>query len=134
MFELTKKGFHTPMGTFGSFFDDLFSPLTKTAFKVDISETEDVVTLKAELPGIKKDDISVDYSDRVLSIKATKKESSEESGEKFLRKESYYGSMERSFRIGAIDPENIKASYSDGILSIQLKREVEEPMKKIEIT
>ena len=101
-------------------------------FAVDITETDDSVILKAELPGVKKEDISVDVQDGILLLKAEKKEESEEKGETFLRKETYYGSMQRSFNVGEIDVDSITATYKDGILNVNLKKKAEEA-KKIEI-
>jgi HSP20 family protein len=142
MYNIVKKRFGMPMKPYdfgsildrafeGSLLDDVFDDKT---FNVDIAENEDEITIKAETPGVKKEDLSVEYTDGVISIKVQKEESSEEEGEKYLRKESRSGYMERSFNIGQIDPENIGAKYADGILNISLKKEKEEPFKKVEIS
>lgn len=142
MFDLVRKSFDRPIKymPLTSFFDELFDQsilnevFGDSVFKVDISRNADEITVKAELPGVKKEDLSVTCEDGVLTIEAKREEVSEDSSEKYLMKETRTGSMRRSFNIGAVDPSNISTSYSDGVLSIQLKREVEEPMKKIEIT
>lgn len=110
-------------------FDHFFST---NEFLVDITDSEDSINLKAELPGVKKEDISVDYQDGVLSIKAEKKEEIEEKDDRILRRETKFGSMQRSFTVGAIDVDNISASYTDGILNIKLTKQ-DKDFKKIAI-
>ena len=101
-------------------------------FVVDITDTEGTITLKAELPGVKKEDISVDLNDGVLILKAEKKDQFKEKSESILRQESHYGVMQRSFTVGDIDTENVQALYEDGILTVSLKKKDSE-FKKIEI-
>lgn len=112
-----------------SFFDDF---IPSNDFVVDITDAGDSINLKAELPGVKKEDISVDLQDGVLTLKAEKKEEIEDKGEKFIRKESRYGSMQRSFTVGDVDASNISASFTDGVLTIVLKKK-ESEFKKIDI-
>lgn len=112
-----------------SFFDDFFP---STEFVVDITDSESAIKLKAELPGVTKDDISVDLQDGVLTLKAEKKETVEEEGERLLRKESRYGTMQRSFTVGDVNIDEVTATFTDGILTVILPKK-DPDFKKIEI-
>jgi len=112
-----------------SFFNDFFSNNDFTV-DIDIIESRDSINIKAELPGIKKEDISVDLNDGVLTLKAEKKDVIKEKDETFLQRESKYGVIQRSFNVG--DIEDAKASYSDGVLTISLKKK-DSNFKKIEV-
>ncbi|NLY63680.1 MAG: Hsp20/alpha crystallin family protein [Alcaligenaceae bacterium] len=92
--------------------------------KTDISEKEDAYLVKAELPGVQKEDIKVKIEGNILSISAeVKKESEQKEGEQVLRSERYYGSVSRSFRLGSeIDQAASEAKYEDGILKLTLKK------------
>lgn len=92
--------------------------------KTDISEKEDVYLVKAELPGVKKEDIKVKIEGDTLSISAeVKQESEQKEGERVLHSERYYGSISRSFRLGSeIDQSASTAKYEDGILNLELKK------------
>ena len=120
------------------FLDHLFDEfLPAKSFPVNISETDTEVKLEAEMPGVKKGDISIDLTDRLLTLKAEKKqEVKEESGDELteyvLRQETCYGLMQRSFNVGDVDPDNIKATFTDGVLKITLQK-AGTGYKKIEI-
>lgn len=120
------------------FLNHLFDEfLPAQSFPVNISETDAEVKLEAEMPGVKKDDISIDLKDKILTLKAEKKqEVKEESGDELteyvLRQETCYGLMERSFNVGDVDPDNIKATFTDGVLKITLQK-AGVGYKKIEI-
>jgi HSP20 family protein len=101
-------------------------------FSVDITTDDKSIKLKAEIPGVKKEDISVELNDGILTIKAEKKQESEKDSRTMIQKESYYGSMQRSFSVGTVEADDVKASYTDGVLSITLSRKTED-FKKINI-
>ena len=102
-------------------------------FAVDVVEDDDVIIVKAELPGVDRENLSVDFQDGMLTIKAEKKEEKEDKG-KFYRKESTYGMMSRSFRVpGGVDSDEIDAEYKDGILKVTMPRSEEDKVKKIDI-
>lgn len=94
------------------------------SIKTDISEKEDAYLVKAELPGVKKEDIKVKIEGDTLSISAeVKQESKQKEGERVLHSERYYGSISRSFRLGSeIDQSASTAKYEDGILNLELKK------------
>jgi HSP20 family protein len=102
---------------------------------VDIKETEKEVQIKADLPGMKLEDIDVSVDENQLIIKGERKTEKEEKGKDYIRVERSYGSFYRSFNIGVpVKADEIKASYKNGVLEINLpKTEVKKP-KKIEIS
>ncbi len=107
-------------------FDDIWEgtqlPAT-TAFKVDISEDEDAFYIEAEMPGLKKEDISLGVEEDVLTIKGERKKETEEQGKNYHRVERNYGSFSRSFNLGElIDQENIEASFENGVLHVSLPK------------
>ncbi|MHB1346722.1 MAG: Hsp20/alpha crystallin family protein [Candidatus Humimicrobiaceae bacterium] len=103
--------------------------------EVDIKETEKDVIVKADLPGIKMEDIDVSVDDNQLVIKGERKFEKEERDKDYVRVERSYGSFYRSFDVGVpIKADNVKASYTDGVLEITIpKAEVKKP-KKVEVT
>ncbi len=117
------------------FFDDFdraFAPAknplygrhAKNMMKTDIRETEDAYILDLELPGFKKDEISVRLENGYLTVGAEKavEENGSKSG-KILRKERYEGSLERSFYVGeSVRPEEISASYENGVLQLSVPK------------
>lgn len=101
---------------------------------VDIYETPDSVVVKAELPGIKPEEVDVQLSGDVLTIKGERKQEKEEKGKHFHRIERAYGSFQRSFTIGVpVKEKEIKATYKDGLLEITLPKAEEVKPKQIKI-
>ncbi len=115
-------------------FDDIWSgtqmPSTNApAFKVDISEDETAFHIDAELPGLQKELIALNIEDDVLTIKAERKQESEEKKKDYHRIERSYGSFSRSFNLGEmIDQDNIGADFENGILHVTLPKAA--PVKK----
>ena len=111
------------------------SKSTVWAPDVDIKETDKEVLIKADLPGMKLEDIDVSVDEDQLLIKGERKTEKEEKKKDYIRVERSYGSFYRSFNIGVpVKADEIKASYKNGVLEINLpKAEVKKP-KKIEIS
>lgn len=101
---------------------------------VDVQEGKDTVTIKAELPGLKKEDINISLHEGVLTLSGERKGSREcESGGK-TRSERWFGRFERSITLpGSVDPKNIPATYVDGILTVTLAKAEEAKPKQIKI-
>lgn len=100
---------------------------------VDILESESDLVVRAELPGIKREDIDVEVTSESLTIRGDRK-IDEQSKEKYLRVERAYGPFQRSFSIGVpVQPDKVKAAYRDGILEITVPKAEEVKPKKIEI-
>ena len=108
---------------FSNFFDREIKALTS-----DIIETNDSYELVIDVPGFNKKDIKITLENKQLSITA-KKELDKEENKKFLRKERFVGTYTRSFFVGDVKQEDIKASIEDGILTIVLPKE---SYKKVE--
>lgn len=101
---------------------------------VDISETDDQLRIKAELPGLDAKDVSVSISGDLLTIKGEKKKEEETKDEHFHSSERYYGSFQRSFRLPAnIKTDEVDATFKKGILQLTLRKTEESRKKEIEI-
>jgi len=113
-------------------FDDIWSGnqmSTAPSFKVDISEDEHAFYLDAELPGLPKENITMNIEEDVLTIKAERVQEEEQKKKNFHRIERSYGSFSRSFNIGElIDQEHIAAVFDNGVLHVTLPKTV--PVKK----
>ena len=103
---------------------------------VDIYETENhEVVVKAELPEMKKEDISVTFENNVLTLRGERKPDQDVNRETFHRNERFYGSFSRSFTLPAtIDASKISASYKDGVLTIRLPQREEAKPKQIAVS
>jgi len=101
---------------------------------VDIFETNEAIVLKAELPGITAQDISVEVKDNTLTLKGEKKFEKEVKEENYHRVERSYGSFQRAFTLpGTIHQEKVKAKFKDGILEITLPKVEETKPKQIKV-
>ncbi len=93
--------------------------------KLDVAETDQAYMVKAEIPGVKKEDIKVAVDGNQVSISAeVKKEEEERQGETVIRTERYYGQVARSFTLAhEIDDANAVAKYQDGVLELTLPKQ-----------
>lgn len=110
------------------FDDSIFN--NNNIMKSDIYEKDNNYVIEIDVPGLNKEDITIDYDDGYLTISAVKEENKEENNN-YIRKERYYGEYKRSFYIGNIDETNIKANYNNGTLNITFpKEEISKDTKK----
>lgn len=120
-----------------SFFNTDFFPQVQNVgqMKVDIKEQDNKYILEAELPGVNKDEITVELKDDMLTISVQKDERIEETKENYIKKERRYGSQSRSFYVENVKAEDINANFENGVLSISLpKKEVKaSSSRKIDI-
>jgi HSP20 family protein len=101
---------------------------------VDISETDDEYIVRAEIPGVSKDDIKVTIRDNMLTISGEKKQEKETKNENFHRVERVYGSFTRTFTLpGAVKVDKVEAKFKDGVLTIKLPKVEEAKSKEIEV-
>jgi len=101
---------------------------------VDICETEDSLVLKAELPGIKSDDVEIRVEDNTLYLKGERKFEKEAKDENFHQVERSYGTFSRSFSLpSSIDSDKVKAEYQNGILTLTMPKREEAKPKTIKI-
>lgn len=104
--------------------------------KLDVKEADGKYLVKAEIPGVKKDDIQVTVDGNRVSISAeVKQEKEEKKGERVIRSERSYGMASRSFTLGdEIEQSQIKAKYNDGVLELTLPKKPSTASKKITIS
>ena len=101
---------------------------------VDISENENEIIVAAEVPGMKKEDISITIQDNVLTLKGEKKRESDVKEENYHRIERTFGIFERSFSLGsAIQTNRVTAKYENGVLTITMPKAEEAKPKQIDI-
>lgn len=113
---------------------------TYRAMRTDVVDKGNSYEMKADLPGFRKEDISLDLKDGVMTISAKHDENKDEKDDKgrYIRRERYNTAFSRSFSVSDdLKPEDITAKYEDGVLTIDIpKKEVipeKEEAKKIEI-
>jgi HSP20 family protein len=131
-------------------FDDLFNEISKgfwvkpVAFpagtevniKVDVKEDDKGYTVRADIPGVKKEDIQVDVEGNTISLRAeAKTEKEEKKGEKVIYSERSYGMASRSFTLPAeVDSKGAKAEYKDGVLTLSLPKKGNGGGKRIAVS
>ena len=111
----------------------LYGHRAKNVMNTDVKETEDGYELEMDLPGFKKEEVSVELNDGYITIRAAKgldEDEKEKKTGKYIRRERYSGACERSFYVGEeVTQQDIKASFKHGILRLDIpKKEV----KKVE--
>jgi len=120
-----------------SLFDDLLSwPAADRAWApaIEMSEQENSIIVKAELPGVKPDEIELSVEDSVLTISGRKKEEATEEGEGHYRSERRYGMFRRTIPLAAsVDGEKVEATSKDGVLAITLPKAETAKRRRIEI-
>lgn len=92
--------------------------------KLDVSEDDNAYTIKAEIPGVRKEDIHISVDGKLVSISAeVKKETEEKKGKKVVHSERYYGQVSRSFTLEKeVDQGAAQAKYTDGVLEAVLPK------------
>ncbi len=101
---------------------------------IDISEDKNNIVVKADLPGMKQEDIEVVLEDDVLTIRGERKSEKEEKDKNFHRVERSYGAFERSIRLDTnVDKEKITANYKDGVLEIIMPKTESAKPKQLKI-
>lgn len=112
------------------------APLTTASFvpAVDIYEDPQKVTLKLEIPGVEEKDLDVRVENNTLTVKGERKFEKEEKEENFHRIERSYGSFYRAFSLPTtVDTEHVQASYTAGVLKLELKKKAEAQPKQIKV-
>ena len=101
---------------------------------VDVYENESQITIKAELPGIDKDNISLDVKGRVLNLSGERQDDRTEESETACRRERFFGRFERAFKLPyEVDPEKIRADYKDGVLTVDVPKPEKQQPRQITI-
>jgi HSP20 family protein len=101
---------------------------------LDVHQDKDNVYVKAEIPGMSKEDIDVSVQDNLLTIKGEKKQEKEIKDKDCLRTERYYGAISRSVQLPAgVDASKVKAEYKNGILELVLPKREDAKPKQIKV-
>ena len=101
---------------------------------VDVKETAEEYQVKAELPGLKKDEIRVTLEDGNLTIQGERKQEREEKGEKFHRIERSYGSFSRTFDLPPnVESGKVMAEFKDGVLQVRIPKTAASKPKAVEV-
>lgn len=138
-----KNLFNTP-SRFDTLFDSFFFPIRRANAgqeglwgwqpKVDVYENDNAIVVKAELPGVDKDEIAVDVEGRILTLKGERRTEHGAKEDNYYRRERTYGHFERAFTLPVeVDSEAIKAEYKDGVLKIEVPKPETQKAKQITV-
>lgn len=101
---------------------------------VDLYEEKNHYVVKVDVPGVRKEDLSLSLSEDILTIKGERKQENEVKKENFFRHEGVYGAFHRAVHIpGSVKPDSVTADYADGVLKVVLPKAEEEKTKEIKI-
>jgi len=116
--------------------DRLFeSPLRLWTPALDVHEDADNFIIRAELPGLKREDIEVSLQDGALVISGERKTEKADEGVEIHRQERYYGKFQRALTLPTpVAADKIKAQYKDGVLTVTLPKAEEAKPKKIDVS
>ncbi len=113
---------------------DMWGPGRDFAPAVDVSEDDERYTVTAELPGAKKEDVTVELHEGVLTIRGEKRSEREEKGEHRRHVERTFGSFSRSFSLPSnADGDKIKASFTDGVLAVEIPKSPEAKPRTVDV-
>lgn len=102
---------------------------------VDIAEDKEKITLTAELPGFKEDEVQIQMESNILTVRGERKFEEEKEGRNYHRVERAYGQFVRSFTLpNNVDRENIRAHFKNGLLEIELPKREDAKPKLIKIS
>ena len=106
-----------------------------TQFRMDVSENDKEYQVLAEMPGVRKDEISITINGNEVAVSAeVKHEKDVKNGDTVLRTERYYGKIQRAFSLGhEVDQATAQARYSDGVLELTLPKKTAAAGKKLAV-
>ena len=112
------------------------SPAGELQMKIDVKEDDKSFTVKADIPGVKKEDIHVDVEGDQITVRAeTKYEKDEKKDEKVIYSERSYGAVSRSFSLPVdVDEKAAKAEYKDGVLNLVLPKKANGSARRIAVS
>jgi len=123
------------LSAFDEWFDNPARVAPAFAPRIEVRELPKEFVVRAELPGVRKEDVKLAVENRVLTISGEKKIDKREDNENVHLRETGYGEFSRSFRLGdGIDEASIKAEYKDGILTVTLPKSEKVVGREIEIS
>jgi HSP20 family protein len=109
---------------------------TSLEMKIDVKEDDKAYTVKADIPGVRKEDIQVEIDDERVSLRAeVKKEKDEKKDEKVVYSERSYGMVSRSFSLPVpVEAKDAKAEYKDGVLNLTLPKKANGAAKRLAVS
>lgn len=112
--------------------DPLYGKNAKHLMKTDVRELENSYEVAIDLPGFKKEEIKLDLENGYLTVAAAKSLDKDETTEegRYIRRERYAGSLSRTFYIGDIRPEDVKAKFENGMLILTLPKAAPQALPK----
>jgi HSP20 family protein len=127
---------------FDSAFRRFFAPMKfesevpELKMRIDVAEKEGTYEVKADIPGVKKEDINVRIDGNIVQIDAEVKREKEtkSNGDKVLRSERYYGNVSRTFSLAEdVDDTKAEAKYADGVLTLTLPKKATTASRKVTV-
>ena len=101
---------------------------------MDLVETDDHLVLRADLPGMKREDVEIEIKDGALTVSGERKAEHEENAEGYYRVERAYGRFSRSLTLpDGISPDAVEASFADGVLEVRIPKPAERKPHRVEI-
>lgn len=128
--------------SFESMFKRFMAPMRVDAdtgsldMRVDVTEKDGTYTVRADLPGVKKEDINVRIDGNIVQIdaEAKRQKDTKEGGGKVLRSERYYGAVSRAFTVAQdVDEAKATAKYEDGVLTLELPKKATSASKRLAV-
>jgi len=102
---------------------------------VDVVREKDSLLIRADVPGIKPDEVKIEVEDDILTVSGRHEDTKEEKDKDYLRRERRYGSFSRAMALPAgVDPKKIKATTRDGVVEVTIPLPKQPEKKKVEIT
>jgi HSP20 family protein len=103
---------------------ELWDPELAFAPEVDVKDEKDQIVVRADIPGVKKEDLAISVREDVLTLKGERKEEQEKKGKDYFYSERFYGAFSRTIGLpAAVKADNVKATYKDGVLEIRLPKD-----------
>lgn len=113
------------------YLDDFFDNMEDTnSMKCDIYEKDGDYHIEMDIPGFEKKDISIECDNGNLTITAEKEEKENDESKRYIKRERTYGKYQRSFYLGDVEAEKIKAEFKNGMLKIKVPKKEEKNTKK----
>ena len=138
LYDPVGMGFNRMLAGFPGFFAPpaLFEDADLMELKLDITEDDKTYVVRADIPGVKKDDIKVDIDGNRVSISAeARRESEEKKGETVVRSERYEGRVYRAFTLESnVDETKAQAKYRDGVLELTLPKTTNGTAKRLSVS
>ncbi len=120
---------------FDGFFENFAAPKGQQVLNVDIYEQDDKIILDADMPGITKEDIQLNVEGKLVTLGYERKDEVEINENHLYRKEKQYGKFERTFSMPfEIEPDDVSATYENGVLKLKLSKPKQRQKKQITIS